>query len=129
LYGVAKVGPRLGGKADTAQMISIQAPPATVHPGALHQSVVNARIVLLDGTENPERTVKVLRVEPSNHRQHRAMNVLHVRGEVARLPVVVIGIVADLIGPEKTLVVEIARVGIGEGAQLEEKLVGALRAE
>ena len=125
---VAEVERSLGGKADAAQMIAILARPAAVHPGALHQSIVNARIVLLDGAENLEGAGKVFRVEPSAHRQHRAMNVLQVRGEIARLPVVVVSVVPHLIVPEKALVMEVARVGVGERPQLEEEIVGALRA-
>ncbi len=109
-------------------MIAIQARPAAVHPGAFHQTVVNSRIVLLDGAEDLEGAGKVLGVEPSAHRQHRAMNVLQVRSEIARLPIVIVSVVPHLIVPEKALVMEVARVGIGERPQLEEEIVGALRA-
>ena len=56
------------------------------------------------------------------------MNVLQVRSEIARLPVVVVSVVSHLIVPKKALVMEVARVGIRERPQLEEEIVGALRA-
>ena len=83
---------------------------------------------MLDGAENLEGAGKILRVEPSAHRQHGAMNVFQMRGEIARLPVVIVRVVPHLIAPEKSLVMEVARVGIGERPQLEEEVVGALRA-
>ena len=54
-----------------------------------------------------EGTLQILGVEPSSDGQHSAVDILHVGRQVAGFPVVVVGVVADLVVPQGTFTFEI----------------------
>src|SRR5208282_1908255 len=85
------------GELHTAKVIAVIPPPASMHPRPDYQGVEDTRIVLLNRMESAERPLQVFRVKPSAHGQHGTVNVLHVRSEISRLPVVVVGVVPHLI--------------------------------
>ena len=97
----------VGSKLHPSQMIAVVPAPSTVHPGADHQAVENPRIVLVDGVERREGALQILGIEPSPDREHGAMDVLHVRREVARLPIIVVSVVVELVVPESAPALQI----------------------
>ena len=78
-----------------------------MHPGPDYEGIEDSGIVLIDRMKCRERALQIFRVEPSTHSEHGAVDVFHVRREIARLPVVVIGIVFDLVVPKRALALEI----------------------
>ena len=56
------------------------------------------------------------------------MNVLHVRSQIARLPIIVIGIVSDLIVPEPVRILKVQSLRIRQRAHLQIKVVAVLSA-
>src|SRR5215467_596968 len=93
-------------KIDAAKMFAVIARPSPVYPGAYHERIEDPGIVLVDGMESSEWALQIFRIEPATHCQNRAMNVLHMRSQIARLPVIVEGVVPHLIVEKSTLAVE-----------------------
>src|SRR4029077_7485671 len=87
-------------KTDAAEMIAVEAPPAAMNPGSDDEGVENFGVVAIDGGEERERALQVFGIEPAADGEHGAMNILDVVGEVARLPVVVVGVVMHLVAPQ-----------------------------
>ncbi len=90
-------------------MISVVTVPAAVDPRSDDQGVEYPGIVLVDRMECAEWTLQIFGIEPSTDGEHSAVNVLHVRRQVAHLPVIVVGIMAHLVVVEETLAVKVFR--------------------
>ena len=108
---------------DTPEALTIETAPPAVGPGADYQSGISSRIVLEHGPISPKRPGKVLRIEPSTHHQYSTLDVFHVARKIARLPVAIVGGVADLVAPEEVLALEIEFVGVGQRPHLEEEVI------
>ena len=78
-------------------MIAVVARPSAVHPRAHDQSVEDSRIIFVDGVEGGEGALQVFGIEPPSYGEHGTVDVLHVRRKVAGLPIIVVGVVADLV--------------------------------
>ena len=112
-----------------AQMAAIAARPAAVHPWAFNERGRRIGIEFADGVEGAVRALEVFGIKPSADHQHRALHVLHVPRQIARLPVVVIGVVLELVVEEPVGALQIELVEVRDVAGLEIELVTVWRAE
>src|ERR1700730_11406608 len=80
-----------------------------MYPGADHECVEDSGVVLVDGVEGAERALQIFGVEPSTDSEYGAMDVPHVRRQVAGLPVIVVSVVAQLVVEKLTFAVKIFR--------------------
>ena len=124
LDGTAKILRRIGIERDIAQMVSVAASPAAMHPGPLDQRRRRFGIVLADGIERLVRPAQILGVVPSAHHQHRALHVLHVQLEVAHLPVVVVGVMLHLVRIQRVCSLEVFVFHLLEVPGVQVKPVG-----
>src|ERR1019366_1951346 len=97
--------------------------PSAMYPRAFDQRVKDSGTVLIDGVKGAQWPGKIFGVEPSPNGQLIAVNVLHVRREIARLPVIVVGVVLRLVVPQKGLSVEVLSVDIRDRPYGAEKVV------
>src|SRR5580658_10340003 len=97
----------VGGKLHTSQVFADIAGPTAVYPGSDHEGSEDSGIVLVDRMKCRKRTLQILGVEPPTNREHSTMDVLHVRCQIAGLPIVVVGIVFHLVVPQRVLAFEI----------------------
>ena len=112
----------VGGELDAPQMIAVVAAPSAVHPGADDQGVEDPRIVFVDGVERGKGTLQIFGIEPSADCEDGAMDVLHVGRQVAGFPIVIVGVVVDLIVEQGALALQILRE-ISDGPYVQIKLV------
>jgi hypothetical protein len=87
-------------------MIAVEARPAAMNPWSDDEGVENFGVVAIDGVEERERALQVFGIEPAANGEHGAMNILDVVGDVAHLPVVVVGVVMHLVEPQVLLAAE-----------------------
>ncbi len=118
----------IGRELNPAQMIAIQAGPAAVHPRADDERVEDSGIIFINGVEGAERALQIFGVEPSPNCQHRAVNVFHVRRQIARLPVIIVRVVAHLVVKQLTLAFK-KLAEIGDRADVEIEIVAVFGAE
>src|ERR1700735_2044171 len=114
-------------KFDVSQPFSVETSPTAMHPWTHDEGVEVRGIVFFDRTKLGQRTLQILGIKPSADGQHRAMNVLKVRREVAHFPVVVVRIVPELVVPERGIAAEIISK-VSDRAGLQEKVVAILGA-
>src|ERR1017187_7017330 len=100
---LAKIVAGVRGEVHISQATALVARPSAMHPRAFDQRIEDSRIVLIDGVKGPKWPGEIFGVEPSSNSQHRAVDVLHVWREIARLPVIVVEVVLGLVVPQETL--------------------------
>src|SRR5262249_57170214 len=88
---------RLRAEMYVAQMVPVAARPASVYPRPLDKRVGQSRIEFINRVKCLERAREILRVVPSANHQYGALDVLHVPGKIARMPIVVVRGVRELI--------------------------------
>src|ERR1035441_1464129 len=96
---VSKELARLGCEPHVAELLAVTH-PATMRPRPHDQRAGCLRTLRLDGAVYRERTGQILGVEPTADRQHRRMDILQMRADVACLPVLVITPVFQQFFPE-----------------------------
>ena len=69
--------------------------PVSMPPRPHHQQVRQPRVCLRNGMISAERSRKIFGVKPSADIQHRAVNVVEVLRNVARLPILVVRVMPD----------------------------------
>ncbi len=106
-----------------AQAGAVAARPAAMDPGADHQAVAGVRIVPLDGAIDRERPLRIFGIEPAAHAQDRRLDVLHVRGDRARLPEAVVSVVLDVRHEVGALFKAHAGGDVGQRQALQEEVV------
>src|SRR5579863_3961887 len=71
------------GELHAPEMLSVIARPSAVYPRTYNQPIEYAGIILVDRMKGRERSLQILGIKPTAHRQHRAVNILHVRSQVS----------------------------------------------
>ena len=77
-----------------------------MRPRPDYQRIYGAGVELVDRVKGLEWSGQILRIEPATDGHHGRMDVLHMQRQVTLLPVVVIGIVFDLVVPKRALALE-----------------------
>ena len=109
-----------------AERLANRTQPAAVHPRAHHDRIRNARILVLDGAVGGQCTLQIFGVIPAAHRQHGSLDIFQMRWNGARFPVVVVGVVFDLVFKIR-LALFAKRFGdVGKITQLQKILVSVL---
>ena len=124
---------RLGVEPDGAQgvarpVVPAAMPPAAVDPGAHDEQVLGVGRGFVDGLIGFQGAVEVLGIVPTADGHHGGADVLEVSPEGAGLPEFVVVRVGHLLLPEGVLPLEISGVGVGQGPELQEEVVGVGRA-
>ncbi len=122
---VAIVGGGGGGEVHVADLAAFPARPTAVGPRTHDEDVVGDAGVGFGGlAEDVEGSGEVFGVEPSADGHDSGFDVLEVVADAAGAPEFVVGLVVHVDGPVRILVFEVEFVGVGEGTELEEELVG-----
>ena len=125
----AEIFRRLRIELHIAQVAAVAARPSAMHPRPFHQRRRRVGIEFADGVERLVGPAQVFGVVPAAHHQHRAVHVLHVPRQVARLPVGVVGVVLHLVVEQPVGALQIELVEVGDVPRLQIELVAVLGAK
>src|SRR5579862_5981946 len=109
-------------------MVSVITRPTAMYPWPNYNSIEDSRIIPSNRGVRRKRSLQILRVKPASHREYRAMNIFHVRREVASFPIVIVRIVSDLVIPQPIGILEVHRLGIRYRTHAEKEVIPVRRA-
>ena len=118
---------RLRIESDIPQAVAITADPATVQPGPHHNHVRRARAVRLDRPIGLQGSEQILGIEPSADRQHGRLDVLEMGAQVPRFPEIVVGLVPQSLAPERNIIFEKRRIGVGQWSHPQKEVIAVRR--
>src|ERR1700677_1496146 len=93
-------------------MVSFIARPAAMYPRPDYNSIEDTGFIASYRGVRREWSLQIFRVKPASHREYCAMNIFHVRREVASLPIIVVRIVSYLVIPQPVGILKVHRLGI-----------------
>ena len=113
---------RLRSELDPAERAAVAARPSAVQPRSDDERRLVRGVLLLHRAVHAERAVEILRVEPGGDDEHRVVDVLEILRHVARLPVLVVRAVRQVILVGRHIVCKISQ-RVGGRSHLEEEAV------
>src|ERR1700761_3556063 len=93
----AEICARIRAEIERAKLSTRGTQPVSMPPGSHDQQVRGARVCFCDGVIGAERARKIFGIEPSADIQHRAANVVEVLRDVALLPILVKGVMLNVL--------------------------------